>query len=244
MTTPDQSSRDPRRDEVIAGEYVLGVLSAEDRCKVEARLKSDRAFAAMVNRWEENLSAINHEFESMTLPGRVFPPIETRLFDGTAQDARMAGPGPAGLWNSLPLWRSLTLASAAAAGGLLLFGSDVFGPTTRPKALIAELSGNENPISLLAYYDAQSGALTLAPVAAAKPSTDRSLELWLIENGKAPVSLGVLTRSGEGAVSVPERLRSKVTGGAMLAISLEPLGGSPTGIATGPVIASGKARSF
>ena len=48
MTTQDPESGDSRRDQVIAGEYVLGVLSADDRRKVEARMVLDRAFAAMV----------------------------------------------------------------------------------------------------------------------------------------------------------------------------------------------------
>ncbi|HVK91284.1 MAG TPA: anti-sigma factor [Mycoplana sp.] len=242
MTSPDQNSRDPRRDEVIAGEYVLGVLSAEDRRKVETRLRSDRAFAAMVNRWEENLSAINQELETVTPPARVYSAVERRLFDTPAEDARMTVPGNVGLWKSLAFWRSVALASLAATG-VVLVGSELLSP--RPsKELIAELSGTDNPISLMARYDAQTGELTMTPVAA-KQDAARSLELWLVEDGKSPVSLGVLPQSGEGTLAIPEAMRPRLKGGgAVLAVSVEPLGGSPTGTATGPVIASGKARAF
>ena len=92
MTTPDQNSRDPRRDEVIAGEYVLGVLSAEDRRKVEARLRNDRVFAAMVSRWEENLSTINHELETMPPSPRVYSVIEQRIFEPALSSVLAARP--------------------------------------------------------------------------------------------------------------------------------------------------------
>ncbi|MBD9374182.1 anti-sigma factor [Rhizobium sp. ARZ01] len=238
MTSSDQNSRDPRRDEVIAGEYVLGVLSAEDRRKVEDRLRSDRAFAAMVNRWEENLSAINQELETVTPPSRVYAAVEHRLFD--ASDARLSGSGR-GFWNSLALWRSVALASLAAIATLLVAWSELLAPSS-PNRLIAELSGKDNPISLVAHYDEAKGVLTVTPMAAAQESA-KSLELWLLQEGRPPASLGVLPQSGEGKLTVSPGMRSRLTRDAVLAVSVEPLGGSPTGAATGPVIASGRTQS-
>ena len=70
----------------------------------------------------------------------------------------------------------------------------------------------------------------------------QSLELWLVEGEQAPVSLGVLPQTGQGEIDVPEDLRARLTKGVVLAVSLEPFGGSPTGAATGPVIALGEVR--
>ena len=41
-------------------------------------------------------------------------------------------------------------------------------------------------------------------------------------------------------IKVPKELLSRVNNEAVLAVSLEPQGGSPTGQPTGPVIANGK----
>jgi len=240
MTSPDQNSRDPRRDEVIAGEYVLGVLSAEDRRKVEVRLQSDRAFAAMVNRWEENLSAINNELETMSPPPRVFTAVEQRLFDAPLADTSGARRS---IWTSVAFWRSAALAGFAFSMALLALGPEIFAPPERPQEMIAELSGSDNPISLMAHYDAARGMLTMTP-AATRQDGGKSLELWLVEDGKTPVSLGVLSQSGDGTLMVPEAMRPMMNAGAVLAVSVEPLGGSPTGTATGPMVASGRARSF
>ncbi len=51
MTTPENKRSDRSRDEVLAGEYVLGVLPLPDRLRVEHRLRDDKAFQAIVARW-------------------------------------------------------------------------------------------------------------------------------------------------------------------------------------------------
>ena len=55
--------------------------------------------------------------------------------------------------------------------------------------------------------------------------------------GKAPISLGLL----QSDIPTHVALRNNtLTPDAMIAISLEPKGGSPTGQPTGPVLYSGK----
>lgn len=237
MTTPDQSKGDRSRDEVLAGEYVLGVLSIEDRRKVEARISKDRTFAAIVLRWEENLSEFNDDYVLEAPPKLVFSAIETRLFG----QPRRAGSDNCGLWNSLVLWRSLTFASLALVATYAVFQSGLLNGPSRAAPLVAEMAGENNAISLLANYDANAGRLHVTPVAAGKPD-EKSLELWLIEGNNPAISLGVLPQTGEGEIVVPPAMRGRFGPGVTLAVSLEPYGGSPTGTATGPVIAVGKTR--
>ena len=237
MSTPDQSKGDRSRDEVLAGEYVLGVLSGTERQKVDARLRHDRQFAAMVKRWEENLTQFNDDYAEVTPPDQLLSKIEERLFASPAAVAAING----GLWNSLTLWRGLSFASIALLG--LVIGLD-YAEQIRPKpqaALTAELAGDNQAIALHARYDGASGRLSVTPVASG--GADRkSLELWLVEGEEAPISLGVLPQTGQGELDVPQDLRARLTSGVVLAVSLEPFGGSPTGQATGPVVALGEVR--
>ncbi|WP_113132055.1 anti-sigma factor domain-containing protein [Hyphomicrobiales bacterium] len=240
MTTPTPEGRDFRRDEVIAGEYVLGVLSADDRRKVEARLASDRNFAAMVDRWQSNLSSFDEAYDAVVPPPRSFSAIERRLFE-TARPEPVAP--RRGLWNSLALWRSLALASLAA---VMVMGASLAGLFEAPLAgtsLVAELAGKGTAIDLVAHFDRESGRLKVTPVAA-RQAEQKSLELWLINGSNPAISLGVLPQSGEGEIAVPSAFRSRISTGSVLAVSVEPLGGSPTGSATGPIIALGKARNL
>jgi anti-sigma-K factor RskA len=64
------------------------------------------------------------------------------------------------------------------------------------------------------------------------------LELWAILPGQAPISLGVLPDSETARILVPAALRSQAAQ-FTLAITDEPLGGSPTGGPTGDVLAAG-----
>jgi anti-sigma-K factor RskA len=242
MTAPDKDMKDPRRDEVIAGEYVLGVLSAEDRRKAEARLAQDRQFAAMVSRWEENLATFNDDYEALQPPPHMFATIEQRILGAAPRDTMLSGTVAGGFWNSLALWRSLAFASLAVAAGLGLWMSTLVGPRdAQGGRLVADLAGEGATVNLVARYDDASGTLRVTPVAAGR-AQEKSLELWLVEDGKAPVSLGVLPQTGEGELAVPAVMRGRLVQGAVLAVSVEPFGGSPTGSATGPVIASGATR--
>ncbi len=83
---------------------------------------------------------------------------------------------------------------------------------------------------------------TLVIVPAALLTNDpRSFELWLIPTGETrPRSLGLIQPGQPIRLDIPSDLAGRVTPDATLAVSLEPPGGSPTGLPTGPVIAVGK----
>lgn len=237
MTAADDGKESERRDEAIAGEYVLGLLSQSDRRKVEARIATDTRFAALVAQWQANLSPLNDDYEQVAPPAGTFAAVENRLF-GDASAASQPG-SLSGVWNSASFWRWAALACLIVAIGAVLSTSL---PDGAPQSgLVAELSGDGAGVDLLARYDGDNGRLRFTPVAARKPE-QKSLELWLVEGDAPPVSLGVLPQTGEGDVVVPPEMRERLVAGAVLAVSVEPFGGSPTGTATGPVIASGSVR--
>ncbi|MBX4932748.1 anti-sigma factor [Rhizobium bangladeshense] len=237
MTSPDKSKGNRSRDEVLAGEYVLGVLSLQDRRVVEERMRHDRTFAAIVSRWETNLSAFNDEYDGVAPSRETFKQIESRLFGDAGKPASFSQ----GLWNSAVFWRSLAFACIVVAVSAVIFASGVVPQPQGPTPLVADLSGQNNAIDLRASYEIQSGRLKIVPVAAGKPE-EKSLELWLVQGGGTPKSLGVFQPGESGELVIPAEMRSNITDGATLAVSLEPFGGSPTGQATGPVVASGAVR--
>lgn len=225
---------DESHDEIIAGEYVLGVLSMEDRIRVESRISADASFAMRVRRWQDNLESLDESYGEIKPPQAVLKALEEQLF---AQQSAAS----TGMWNSLAFWRGLTAASLIMAAGFG-FAAIVLNrlPSAPTKPLLAEMTAEGSAFKLVASYDSNSGRLRVTPAAASQPEP-KSLELWLIEGEGQPLSLGVLPQTGDGEVQVPEDLRGKIGAGATFAVSLEPLGGSPTGLPTGPVLATGKA---
>ena len=69
---------------------------------------------------------------------------------------------------------------------------------------------------------------------------DNAFELWLLPADKSkPISLGLLPQQGNAVVKVTDEV-ALLLASSGLAVSLEPLGGSPTGQPTGAVLYQGK----
>jgi anti-sigma-K factor RskA len=86
--------------------------------------------------------------------------------------------------------------------------------------------------------------MTVKVVGAAAVPAGKSLELWMLPDGSAPKSLGVIPGSGVGRVLLPALPDIALARVPALAVSLEPAGGSPTGAPTGPVLYTGKVERF
>jgi anti-sigma-K factor RskA len=85
--------------------------------------------------------------------------------------------------------------------------------------------------------DADLRRIRAVALGGAQPQAGKSFELWALpDNGGAPVSLGLMPNSGELTRTLTEAQRSALLGASKVAVSLEPEGGSKTGLPTGPVL--------
>jgi anti-sigma-K factor RskA len=216
-----------------AAEYVLGVLDAVQRRAVEQRLAGDAAFAREVSFWEQRLGPLAEAVPPIAPPQDGWARIERALVSEAPVAKRRAG-----VWNNLPLWRGLALASAALAAGCiaaLVYLVDLTG-TVSP--LVARLDEQSGQPGFVAASNPHDGSVTIVP-AALLGQAQRSLELWVIPPGGKPHSLGLVDPDRPVKVQVPPALKPYVSANSTLAITLEPLGGSPTGDPTGPIVAKG-----
>jgi anti-sigma-K factor RskA len=153
-----------------------------------------------------------------------------------------------GWWNSVGLWRGLAFAGPvlAAVAVAVLVQPDAVAPgvpatVAGGPALVATLADADGRPLIAAAYDPASGQVRFAPVAAGDQSTAGKVpELWVIEGKNPPRSLGVIDIAAGRSQAIPRDRLAGLKAGAILAISIEPTGGSPTGAPTGQVIATGK----
>ena len=223
-------------DNLVAAEYVLGVLGAEERREVERRLAQEPALASEVAFWEERLGGLADAVPPVTPPPQAWSRIEAAISAPAAK--------PASLWNSLEFWRAFGIgAGALAAASIAALTYIGVVPTPRPP-LLATLGGSAGQPNFVAAVTATGNGLVVVP-AALLTNDPRAFELWLIPAGETrPRSLGLVQPGQPIRLNIPPDLAGRLTRDATLAVSLEPPGGSPTGAPTGPVIASGKLTSL
>ena len=199
-------------DDALAAEYVLGVLDLSERLAVEERLKTDAAFAAQVSAWVAHLAPLNEAYASVPVPPDLLPRIESRLF-----------PKAAALHRGWRLWLAGAVTASVVGIGVFLLM-----PQSAPGTVIASLASEGAALVYEARHDGTS--LSVTRVAGTPAPDGQTHELWVIAPGAAPVSLGLL---GSDPLDVEY---PRPPAGWVLAVSVEPAGGSPTGAPTGPVI--------
>lgn len=212
-----------------AAEYVLGTLDAGERAAFEAWLASDPALAAEVAEWQRRLAPLNDETAPVEPPAGVYDKILERIGppDNVVQ-----------LKRRVALWRGATAAASAIAAALILF-LIVRGPAPEKGMYVAVLQGeNSNAPAFVAAVDVSKKTVVVRRLGDAAPA-DKSYELWALGGGRdKPQPLGVV----DAAMRMPMNDMGPMDG-TMLAVSLEPQGGSPTGQPTGPVMFTGKLLS-
>jgi len=222
------------RGKLIAAEYVLGVLGAEERREVERRLAQEPALVSEVAFWEERLGVLADAVAPVAPPQHTWSQIEAAI--PAAAAAR-----PTSLWQSLAFWRGFGIAAATLAAASIAALAYI-GLVPAPRApLMATLAGTSGQPNFVAAVTATGDNLVVVP-AALLTNDPRAQELWLIPAGpnQAPRSLGLIPPGQPIKLDIPPDLAGLLTRDATLAVSLEPPGGSPTGAPTGPVISQGK----
>ncbi len=237
MTGQDRSAKE--EDIALAGEYVLRLLGPEETRQFEKRLSDEPALAAHVANWETRLAGLHATTRAVAPPQRLKAGIDAALEGGERpaagsgflQGLLALGGRRRGLWAGL--------AAGLLIGALFLGSLTVREPVSLPgPQLASELASENGGFALAVLLDPDSGNLTVQRTRGSGAREGRDLELWLIAGERPPISLGLLPEEDRGVLKVPKPLRP-LFDGAVLAVSDEPDGGSPTGLPTGEVIASG-----
>jgi anti-sigma-K factor RskA len=236
MNTP----ADHRDDDLRYAEYVLGVLDADARAAVEREIRNDPQAAAAVALWQRRLMPLADEVEASTPAPYVWARIHDALQLAAPPTSR---PRPR-LWDNLRLWRWLGLgASVVAAASVVVMLLQPRPPsvpaTTQASYMVAAIEQDNGATGWTATMDLQHARMIVVPAMPVAFAQGRTPELWLIPPGGKPISLGVIARDKPTSIALRADLLARLDARAVLAVSVEPDGGSPTGQPTGPVVAKG-----
>jgi anti-sigma-K factor RskA len=207
----------------LASEYALGTLRGPARRRFE-RWRASTPFVDQRCRfWEERLMHLAKGLRPVQPPAHVWSAIQRRLNLTTRQPALrrirsfalaasvvlVVGVAALLYWHSLPANRATAVATISAKSGEHVWELEVFGNADRLVARAAKLP-------------------------ARPPGSD--YELWALPKGAAPVSLGILPAAGASSRTLTLMQKQALALSSQVAVSIEPLGGSPTGQPTGTIV--------
>lgn len=248
----------PELQDRLAAEYVLGTLRGPARSRFQAWMREDAAIARAVREWEERLTPMAAALPEEKPPRRVWKGIESRI--ATPNREREA---KRGLWENLGFWRGWGLVTSGLAAALV-----VAVATQKPEVVevvrtvevvkTAEVPSTKMQPSYVAMLEDAKGGMKVMTYAARQSDelwfrvegmehkAGHSYELWGLpaKPGEAPTSLGVLPARETGTIKLAAAADETLSSFPQLAISIEPEGGSKTGLPTGPVVARGESMKF
>ena len=220
--------------DMLAAEYVLGTLDAAERTAVAARRRREPALESAIVAWERRLDPLNQEVAAVPPAGDMLARIEQRL--AGPLPAAGAGADIVALQRRVTTWRRLAIGASAIAASLML--AIGVREATRPQLdtnWVAVFQKDDESPSFLLSVDLEKRQLTVRMVAA-QPQTGKTYQLWIASPtiGPQPRSLGLIQDAAYTThqAGYDRGLLQQATFG----ISLEPAGGSPTGVPTGPAL--------
>lgn len=225
--------------DLLAAEHALGLLEGEQLLEARGLAAADPAFARAVADWEERLAPL------LAAVPEVEPPaaLRQRLLDAVAAQRPDGQVVP--LKRRLRFWQGVSAAASAIAASLALvvaYDSTRAPPAVEQPAasvMVASLMSDHKVTMIAAAWRPEDRSLMVMPGAMADaPGHDH--ELWVIPADGTPRSLGLVHAAGGRMEIAPEMAPHLSQPKVTLALSVEPAGGSRTGLPTGPVVASGE----
>lgn len=206
----------------LAAQYALGTLRGPARVRFEQVCRDDRRALDALHRWEDRLIDLAGAVTPVRPSNAVWRRIQLRL--GHSRDTRSS-------------WR--TTQWAMAAGVAALTAAMVWWATFAPAPnVIATIADQQQAQLWRIEARPDRSELLVAALPALPQDPQHAYELWALptQAGGAPVSLGLMPQAGRRELSLTDAQRTALASATQVAISLEPVGGSPTGAPTGPVL--------
>lgn len=223
----------------LASEYVLGTLKGGARRRYETWLRHDPLVRRATADWQNRLHPMAEFSTTVLPPPQLWQAIAGRLnlMDIDVRKRKLSF--WRGLRDDLGFWRGLGLTSSTLAAIMIaVLATRVPAPVAPVTSYVAMLADDKSQPAAVITGDARRHRLMVRLVRPQAIGADKSLELWAVPTAGNPRSLGLIASSGSVELPLPADVTPQTI--SLLAISLEPKGGSPNpNSPSGPVVLKG-----
>jgi anti-sigma-K factor RskA len=224
-----------------ADAYVLGLMDDGERLQIEEELETNADLARAVGEARDRFIELDLAGPTAIVSPGLWARIEQRI-EATPSEKTAASVDRQGSANDNMAVRWRHIALSAIAASLMLFAVLTYGvlQPSEPQVIAILMNAEGQPVVMIEDFGNDTAKVT--PLVDVAVPGDRSLQLWTLPTADmGPVSLGVLDGWQTATVSGPELPGPREE--QLYEITLEPLGGSPTGRPTGPILGKGFAKA-
>ncbi|MGB1239459.1 MAG: anti-sigma factor [Pseudomonadales bacterium] len=207
-----------------AAEYVLGSLDPDEKARFEALLSVSHDLQREVEQWREHLDVLNTSLPAVKPPSAVWKKIKQR----TAP----AGAGFVWSWQSLA---GFSLALMLSVGLFLQWPQHQIDDET---AWVPLIFNEENQPGWIMNASMDTNQLVVESKRPVVMPSNSVYEIWLMEDGHEPMSLGFLPASGKRTIEINEDLAERILN-CEVVVTMEGPEGAPDGYNMGPVSGKG-----
>jgi anti-sigma-K factor RskA len=232
-----------------AGDYVLGLMSDEERERAEHDIAYDPDFRNAVLALAQKMHVFDRDAGPDPVPTDMWPAIASRIaelpqmrgvgLDAAVPEAPRLRPTPVrrrfGL-HAVPGWRPALMAACLIAACGVGYLAGVGTGNRAPVVVVVLNTGAQAPGAIFEAY--ADNSVRILPLEDFAVPPGQTLQVWtLYDEAVGPVSLGTLGEARETVLGGSDLPVPKAN--QLYEITLEPAPGSPTGRPTGPILVKG-----
>lgn len=227
----------PQAIELLAQRYVLGTMRGRARRRFAAYASAHFPVRRAVDDWQARLAPLAWSVPPVTPSDLVWQRVRAALgHSGEIKAGRRASP-----------WAALAAALGVIA---VIAGGGWWQAVNQPPVTVTETVVQRVPeqVTVALINDAageplwfssvreQAGELRVRVINPPEVRAGKDYQLWLLTEDGTPLSLGLLPVTGERQLPVSAAVLAALDSSEVVAVSLEPEGGSPEPVPTGPVL--------
>ncbi len=220
---------DPQLVDRLAAAYVLGTLHGGARRRLEALARESLSVQQAIWRWERRINPMADSVAPVQPRTEVWGYIEQKIQSGSKHEPRVG--------QRLLPWRALSAALGLAVLVLLIPLFQPGAPQLVSEQLALIQDSEQQPLWVVSV-DLDAGLIRSRAINAPAREVDRVFQLWMLPAEGDPQSFGLLPVAGgdRAQFELSPAIVALLQSSKGLAVSIEPAGGSPTGLPTGPVV--------